>query len=151
LFSTCNTMASGRRSGIVYSKPQEPPFLRAIKEKLGYKPPPTIDSKRQAATSDDADSRPDGPEDQPTVVVLQEGDLTMEEYKEKVKQLAENEERKKIERGDITFQKPSSKESKSSCSNERKRKHTDSILSKDEQMSRLLSFNDDEEEEEEEE
>ncbi|XP_003373774.1 conserved hypothetical protein [Trichinella spiralis] len=85
-------MASGRRSGIVYSKPQEPPFLRAIKEKLGYKPPPTIDSKRQAATSDDADSRPDGPEDQPTVVVLQEGDLTMEEYKEKVKQLAENEE-----------------------------------------------------------
>lgn len=76
-------MAVPRRN-VAYNKPAEPSFLRAFKQKVGYKEPETIESKFDPPKIDESklDDREDRAEEQPTVVALRPGDLTQEEYDE---------------------------------------------------------------------
>lgn len=76
-------MAAPRRN-IAYNKPAEPSFVRAFKQKVGYKEPESIESKFDPPKIDESklDNREDKPEEQPTVVALRPGDLTQEEYDE---------------------------------------------------------------------
>lgn len=89
------------KRNISYIKPAEPSFLRKIKEQIGYKEGPTVDTKvgqveisynlsiecalckrcyfnfkKQLSAYEEED---DSIDEQPTVVVLKPGDLTAEE------------------------------------------------------------------------
>ena len=76
-------MAVPRRN-VAYNKPAEPSFLRAFKQKVGYKEPEPIESKFNPPKIDESklDDREDRADEQPTVVALRPGDLTQEEYDE---------------------------------------------------------------------
>lgn len=76
-------MAAPRRN-IAYNKPAEPSFVRAFKQKVGYKEPESIERKFDPPKIDESklDDREDKPEEQPTIVALRPGDLTQEEYDE---------------------------------------------------------------------
>lgn len=86
-----------KKHNIAYVKPEEPSFLRKLKEQIGYKEGPTVDTKvgqvrfafvlftifcvvqredLDLATEDDLR---DTEEEQPQVVVLRPGDLTAQE------------------------------------------------------------------------
>ncbi|CDW60888.1 DUF4604 domain containing protein [Trichuris trichiura] len=66
---------------VTYVKPEEPKFLREIKERIGYQAPPDVNIKRTypIESSDDADI--ERTDEAPTVVSLKPGDLTAEEAK----------------------------------------------------------------------
>lgn len=71
---------SRRKHNISYIKPDEPKFLREIKEKVGYKEGPTIETKRAVLpeySDDDEDTERN--DEKPVVVVVNSGDLTAEE------------------------------------------------------------------------
>ena len=70
---------SRKKHNISYIKPDEPKFLRELKEQAGYKEGPTIDTKREVLPQDSDDDRDEPTEEQPVVVVLNSGDLTAEE------------------------------------------------------------------------
>ncbi|XP_015586043.1 uncharacterized protein KIAA1143 homolog [Cephus cinctus] len=70
---------SKRKHNISYIKPEEPKFLREMKERIGYKEGPTIETKREALPEDSDDEEQIRKEEEPTVVVLNSGDLTAEE------------------------------------------------------------------------
>lgn len=155
----------GGQKGITYTKPEEPAFLKAIKERVGYREPDTIDAKKKhiyAAENEDEekDELLGGvrPEDRPQVVVLKEGDLSEADVDQIHKEQKEAEERAKIEAGDITFRKPikrthetsdasaNSKETKNSgsdCVNS-KMDRFENWQKKPKTESRLLSFQEDE-------
>lgn len=44
-FFTCHLNAEMSKRNIAYIKPQEPSFLRKLKEQIGYKEGPTVDTK----------------------------------------------------------------------------------------------------------
>ncbi|XP_067910520.1 uncharacterized protein KIAA1143 homolog [Heterodontus francisci] len=103
-----------KRSNVSYVKPAEPAFLRKFKEDAGYKPGPTVETKRQQLAPVDTDSEQSDLEDeQPQVVVLRQGDLTADEAA-KIKQIAENSkkpEEPEPEDGKIVFRKPAKRSS----------------------------------------
>ncbi|XP_076650133.1 uncharacterized protein KIAA1143 homolog [Halictus rubicundus] len=70
---------SRKKHNVTYIKPDEPKFLREMKEQAGYKEGPTIDTKREVLPQYSDDEREDPIEEQPLVVVLNAGDLTAEE------------------------------------------------------------------------
>ncbi|XP_076248363.1 uncharacterized protein KIAA1143 homolog [Calliopsis andreniformis] len=70
---------SRKKHNVSYIKPDEPKFLREMKEKIGYKEGPTIDTKREVLPQDSDDDRDEPIEEKPIVVVLNSGDLTAEE------------------------------------------------------------------------
>lgn len=74
------------KRNIAYIKPQEPSFLRKLKEQIGYKEGPTVDTKKEQLRPEDCDDD-DVYEEQPTVVVLKPGDLTAEEAAQAKEQL----------------------------------------------------------------
>lgn len=87
------------KRNITYVKPEEPSFLRRIKEQVGYKEGPTVDTKvgctkntppnpvltsrtpfqREDLGPVEEDDLRDADDERPTVVVLNPGDLTEEE------------------------------------------------------------------------
>lgn len=85
------------KRNITYVKPEEPSFLKKIKEQVGYKEGPTVDTKvgqvitflvnvlnllifqREDLGPIDERDLQDTEDEQPTVVVLNPGDLTAEE------------------------------------------------------------------------
>ena len=84
--------AGGGRNNVGFVKPQEPKFLREIKEKVGsdldsnscnhyskvgYREPEGIEAKMRR--SEGGEEREDAEDEAPTVVVLNKGDLTEEE------------------------------------------------------------------------
>ena len=84
--------AGGGRNNVGFVKPQEPKFLREIKEKVesgldfnccnlylkvGYREPEGIEAKMRR--SEGGEEREDAADEAPTVVVLNKGDLTEEE------------------------------------------------------------------------
>ncbi|KAI4470802.1 hypothetical protein MML48_1g03707 [Holotrichia oblita] len=77
------------KRNVTYTKPEVPAFLRAIKEQAGYTEGPTVDTKRQKLDSIEAEDFEDTLEEQPTVVVLEPGDLTADEAAEINKQRKE--------------------------------------------------------------
>ncbi|GFU37998.1 DUF4604 domain-containing protein [Nephila pilipes] len=67
------------KRSIAYTKPEEPAFIKRMKDAIGYQEPDTVETKRQiAAFDDDAEERED---EKPVVVVLKQGDLSEEEVK----------------------------------------------------------------------
>ncbi|XP_065570713.1 uncharacterized protein KIAA1143 homolog isoform X3 [Artemia franciscana] len=78
-----------KRNNIGFSKPPEPAFIRRIKEQIGYKEGPNIDTKREVLEIDeDFEEKED---DKPTIVVLKSGDLTQEEAEKLEKDRKEKE------------------------------------------------------------
>lgn len=69
------------KRNVAFIKPDEPSFLKQIKQQIGYKEGPDINTKRQKLerNSDDEDFSDDLDEESPQVVVLKEGDLTAEQ------------------------------------------------------------------------
>ncbi|XP_011160423.1 uncharacterized protein KIAA1143 homolog [Solenopsis invicta] len=70
---------SRKKHNISYIKPNEPKFLRELKEQIGYKEGPTVDTKREALPELSDDEKEDLADEKPIVVVLNSGDLTAEE------------------------------------------------------------------------
>nr|ADD24090.1 protein KIAA1143 homolog [Lepeophtheirus salmonis] len=71
--------AGGSRSKISYVRPQEPSFLKKLKDQVGDKgPQSTLQNKFDELDKEDLS---DGEDEQPTIVVLKEGDLSAEEAK----------------------------------------------------------------------
>lgn len=67
------------KRNITFTKPEEPNFLKRIKEQVGYKEGPTVNTKREALDRATEEDFEDTAEEQPTVVVLRPGDLSAEE------------------------------------------------------------------------
>lgn len=70
------------KRNVAFIKPDEPSFLKQIKQQIGYKEGPDINTKRQKLVHSDDEDLSDGQdldEESPQVVVLKEGDLTAEE------------------------------------------------------------------------
>ncbi|XP_011055574.1 PREDICTED: uncharacterized protein KIAA1143 homolog isoform X2 [Acromyrmex echinatior] len=70
---------SRKKHNVSYIKPNEPKFLRELKEQIGYKEGPTVDTKREVLPKVSDDEREELADEQPVVVVLNSGDLTAEE------------------------------------------------------------------------
>lgn len=73
---------------MAFLKPAEPAFIARMKEQAGYKEGPSVDTKREALAFDDEDSD-DHDDEQPQVVVLNEGDLTAEEVSKAIQEKEE--------------------------------------------------------------
>ncbi|XP_011638930.1 uncharacterized protein KIAA1143 homolog [Pogonomyrmex barbatus] len=82
---------SRKKHNISYIKPDEPKFLRELKEQIGYKEGPTVDTKREVLPEASDDEREDLVDEKPIVVVLNSGDLTAEEADAFKKQKEEEE------------------------------------------------------------
>ncbi|XP_014477603.1 PREDICTED: uncharacterized protein KIAA1143 homolog [Dinoponera quadriceps] len=70
---------SRKKHNISYMKPDEPKFLRELKEQIGYKEGPNVDTKREALPEISDDEKEELADEKPVVVVLNSGDLTAEE------------------------------------------------------------------------
>ncbi|XP_005187683.1 uncharacterized protein KIAA1143 homolog [Musca domestica] len=150
------------KRNIAYIKPQDPSFLAKLKQEIGYKEGPNVDTKRQKLENLEdnfSDSEePEREDEKPLVVVLKSGDLTAQEAEEEQKRLEKEaaEARADLNKP-IVFRKrhnpkeasekalaPSSSKPNKPSSKEEKRKKSDN------KNSVKLSFNADDEEEEEE-
>lgn len=79
MFTNTVIMSAPRRN-VAFTKPAEPNFLKAFKQRVGYKAPDTIEAKRTHQLDDkEPEDREDREDEKPTVVVLNPGDLTKEE------------------------------------------------------------------------
>ncbi|XP_016918178.1 uncharacterized protein KIAA1143 homolog [Apis cerana] len=77
---------SRKKHNVSYIKPNEPKFLRELKEQIGYKEGPTIDTKREILPQDSDNDEEEREEEKPVVVVLNSEHLTAkqaETYKKK--------------------------------------------------------------------
>lgn len=138
-----------KRNSVTCVKPSDPPFLRKLKERVGYKEGPTVDTKREELPGGAA--APDLDDEKPVVVVLKPGDLTAEE----AEKYAPKEDEGPTD-GRIVFKKPDkrkddSAESPAGSQNKRLKEFDKSNRDKVNSVkdSRLLSFGDDEEEDDE--
>jgi hypothetical protein len=70
-----------KKNNVSFTKPPEPEFIRRMKERVGWREGPTVDTKfRKNQNLDDSDDDHEEPdEEKPTVLVLKEGDLSEEE------------------------------------------------------------------------
>lgn len=158
-------MSGGRAhsKNVSWSKPQEPSFLKAFKEKVGYREPSTIDAKHEARPPPSVEDREDREDELPTVVVLRPGDVSKEEFVEYRKSAKEKEDNDTIDDsagGKIMFKKPTKRKSSEAkaldASTSKKAKpnqerssnrtthHQKKTKSKGVMSKSLLSFDDDE-------
>ncbi|KAI6203662.1 M7GpppX diphosphatase [Aphelenchoides besseyi] len=145
-----------QKSSIRFIDDSDPPFIRAMKEKMGYQESKLEDKFEEnelldvdAGTSNDPDDIRNMKEgERPQVVVLDPSkDLTVEELDDEVRKKMEEDDRRKIEEGKITFKKPVKRTTDDVNSEEKpedKKKRYDPPPKK--AASQLLSFGDDEEE-----
>ncbi|KAF7988316.1 hypothetical protein HCN44_000889 [Aphidius gifuensis] len=88
---------SKKKHNVAYMKPSEPKFLRELKEQAGYKAGPTVETKRgvfpgyENEDIESDDERINPAEEEPVVVVLKNGDMTLDEV-ENYKKAKEEEE-----------------------------------------------------------
>lgn len=136
----------GKRGGVSFSRPQDPAFLRRMKEQVGYKNPVEDLKAKQMLDHGGLDDEQDEQDDEkPTVVVLKEGDLTSEEVDRITKKL--DEEESEPADGKIIFKKPVKRKTDSAPDNSTDKKEAKIKKKKDKKPKQnLLSFNDDEEE-----
>uniref|UniRef100_A0A915PNK7 DUF4604 domain-containing protein n=1 Tax=Setaria digitata TaxID=48799 RepID=A0A915PNK7_9BILA len=154
-------MMSGRKltykekTSITAVSQTDPPFIRKIKEKLGYKPPPTIENKFSTTAGEgyiendmdeDDISRLDE-ESRPQIVVLDaQSDLNEMDLEAELEKKRAEEDRKKIEERKIIFKKPMKrKEQQSGAEMDEKRRCSEGRKEVASSNSRLLSFDDEEE------
>lgn len=67
-----------KRNQVQFSRPEDPKFLRLIKEQIGYKNEPSVDTKRQKLNQEFDDSS-DSDDEQPQIVIVKSGDLSAEQ------------------------------------------------------------------------
>lgn len=134
--------AGGGRNNVGFVKPQEPKFLREIKEKVGYREPEGIEAKMRR--SEGGEEREDVEDEAPTVVVLNKGDLTEEEAKAATEKVDSDD---PPPDGRIRFKKPTKR---SGDEDEKKMDHTGEPNKKRGKVQKksMLSFDEDEEDEE---
>ncbi|KAM3721974.1 Uncharacterized protein ACO02O_09715 [Dirofilaria immitis] len=142
------------KSSITAVLQEDPPFIQKIKEKLGYKPPPTIENKFSTTAGEgyiENDLEEDdlsriNQEDRPQIVILDaQRDLDEKELETELEKKRAEEDQRKIEEGKIIFKKPTKrKEEHSGDEIAEKRKHREDVKKVDTSNSRLLSFNDEE-------
>ncbi|EYC37837.1 hypothetical protein Y032_0762g2137 [Ancylostoma ceylanicum] len=144
-----------QKSGIAFIEQDDPPFIKEMKKKMGYKEPPKLEDKFQdeegPADIDDPQSEllRMKEEDRPQVVVLDpETDLSREEMNKELAAKQKEEDDRKIAEGKITFKKPVKRpteaDEKEKETIKEKKKRGEEVKQPE---SRLLSFGDDEEEE----
>jgi len=101
------------KQGIKFVDNGDPPFIRKMKEQMGYREtqvedkfePETKQTKEEELEEDDIRNLKE--EDRPQVVVLNEKtDISQVEFDKEVKKKQEENDRKLIEEGKITFKKP---------------------------------------------
>ena len=79
---------SKKRNAVSFIKPEEPAFLQRMKQQIGYKEGPTVETKRQKINNfsdsddDDIEERDD---EKPQIVVLKDGDLNATEAEKALK------------------------------------------------------------------
>ncbi|KAL1447813.1 hypothetical protein MTO96_028322 [Rhipicephalus appendiculatus] len=133
-----------KRNSVTCVKPSDPPFLKKLKERVGYKEGPSIDTKREHRPVDDVD--PDLDDEKPVVVVLKAGDLTAEE----AEMLSRREDDGPSD-GKIMFKKPTKRKDATTPTDGQAKRLKEVDKSRRQQVnsvrdSRLLSFGDDEDE-----
>ncbi|KAM5156747.1 uncharacterized protein KIAA1143 homolog [Mantella aurantiaca] len=99
-----------KKNRVSYVKPTEPSFLTKFKKDVGYREGPTVDTKRQElpTVANDSDGS-DKEEEQPQVVVLKKGDLSLEEVmkiKQEIKGSSKDDDDPVPADGKILFRKP---------------------------------------------
>ncbi|KAG4077261.1 hypothetical protein HA402_009890 [Bradysia odoriphaga] len=67
-----------KRNQVQFSRPEDPKFLKLIKEQIGYKNEPSVDTKRQKLNQEFDDSS-DSDDEQPQIVIVKSGDLSAEQ------------------------------------------------------------------------
>ncbi|KAF3829219.1 hypothetical protein GH733_003483 [Mirounga leonina] len=101
--------AMSKRNQVSYVRPAEPAFLARFKEQVGYREGPTVETKRiQPQLPDEDGDHSDKEDEQPQVVVLKKGDLSVEEVmkiKSEIK-AAKADEEPAIVDGRIMYRKP---------------------------------------------
>lgn len=75
------------KRNVAFIKPKEPAFLARLKEQVGFKEGPTVDTKRESLPEYNSDDS-EGEDQQPVIVVVNPGDLSAEEVAE-AKRVAE--------------------------------------------------------------
>ncbi|KAI1282115.1 Uncharacterized protein HDE_13140 [Halotydeus destructor] len=141
---------SKRNGGIKFNKPEEPAFIRKMKEKIGYREGPDIETKRESLAKDDDQEEND--DEKPTVVVLRSGDLNEEEANQIQKDLDDAPGAKKIvfKKPEKNLdKKPSLSVSSTRLTEESSSKRKSDVIDLSAKRNRpdkvLLSFNDEEE------
>lgn len=139
---------------ISYVKNEDPAFIKAFKQKAGYKEQPTLVAKSEKLAFEE-DDRSDNEDEKPVVVVLKQGDISAEEIEQLKDQgkIKDQDDGTKSS-GKITFNKPkkrlpeesteiitttSSKKKKEQKTNTDRKKNSSS---KDVKNLNLLSFGD---------
>lgn len=132
-----------RRKLVSYIRPEEPKFLRELKEQIKYKEGPTIDTKKEALPHVSDDETEDLESEKPVVVVLNSGDLTAEEASNFEKRKQEEEAAAPADLSKrIIFSKNKLKNKSSNSAEEPASKK----VKKNKQKKAVLSFNDEDEE-----
>ncbi|KAI4498177.1 hypothetical protein M0802_006663 [Mischocyttarus mexicanus] len=134
-----------KKNVVSYIRPEEPKFLRELKEQINYKEGPTINTKREILPRvfDEEAAEEDFEEEKPLVVVLNSGDLTAEEVEafEKQKQKDESTAPADLSKRIIFSRNKSKKRTSDSVEKSNNKKDKKSKRNK-----AVLSFNDEEEE-----
>ncbi|XP_049541107.1 uncharacterized protein KIAA1143 homolog [Anopheles darlingi] len=132
------------KRNVAFIKPEEPSFLKKIKEQIGYREGPSIEDKREAIENYEDSDEEENDDEKPQVVVIKDGDLTAEEA---AKAFQEESEKPADLNQKIVFKSKKSKEDKT---DEKPRpehkadKKTKKARRKEQQSK--LSFNEDDEE-----
>ncbi|XGW21835.1 hypothetical protein V3C99_004640 [Haemonchus contortus] len=143
-----------QKSGIAFIEQDDPPFIKEMKKKMGFKEPPKLEDKfEDEGPSEFDDAQTEllrmKEEDRPEVVVFDpETDLSQEEVNKELKRKQKEEDDKKIAEGKITFKKPvkrSTVDGAEEDAREEKKKKKTEVKQPE---GRLLSFNCDDEEDE---
>lgn len=133
-----------KKNVVSYIRPEEPKFLRELKEQINYKEGPTINTKREILPCVYDEEAEDFEGEKPLVVVLNSGDLTAEEAEafEKQKQKEESTSPADLSKRIIFSKNKSKKRTLDSVEKCNSKKANKSKCNK-----AVLSFNDEEEEE----
>ncbi|XP_018567639.1 uncharacterized protein KIAA1143 homolog [Anoplophora glabripennis] len=134
---------------VAYIKPDEPSFLKKLKQQAGFTEGPTVDTKREGLDAVADEDLQDTEEEQPTVVVLKSGDLTAEEAAQEAEKLRkETEEAPADLSSRIVFKAPGKSKSleKPEEKSSKRKKDSKDKDSKKLKNKKLLSFDEEEDE-----
>ncbi|KAK7066145.1 hypothetical protein SK128_028486 [Halocaridina rubra] len=71
---------TGKRSNVMYSRPEEPSFLKKFKERVGYKEDGGLSAKFKHLEEPIVEEYVENDDELPQVVCLKPGDISQEEY-----------------------------------------------------------------------
>ncbi|GFR11136.1 DUF4604 domain-containing protein [Trichonephila clavata] len=101
--SLTETATMAPKRSITYNKPEEPPFIKRMKNAVGYQEPDNVETKRGIANSSECDDDADHDryDERPMLVVIDNSDITEEDVKKIVEKADLNQK--------ITFARPATK------------------------------------------